>query len=95
MPRGADTLFPGSWFQGGLPSCGQLSLVCLKSVPNSGDAHWLYHEQTRVIQTIALLPIGCESMAYQGIGPVDQRSGTLYWPLQEEFWPLTSPLLWR
>jgi hypothetical protein len=28
-----------------------------------------YHEQTRAIQSVALLSIGCESMAYQGIDP--------------------------
>lgn len=32
-------------------------------------------------------------MAYQGIGPQDQSSGALYWTMQEEFWPFTSPLL--
>jgi len=83
MPRGADTLFPGrasAW--GSILSSEGNSLAAPRlrvsiSVPNTGDAHWLYHEQTRVIQTIALLPIGCESMGYQGIGPVDQRSGVL------------------
>lgn len=71
-PRGSDTLFPGS--RGifppfpcpsgeglvGLPPCPRVS----QSVPTQKETPiGFYHEQTRVIKAVALLPIGCESMA--------------------------------
>jgi len=90
LPRGSDTLFPGLGRDTHLlfsvvPPLGErmaprggpfpmVSCVC-KVCPSKETPIGFYHEQTRVIKAVALLPTGCESMALQGIGP----AGPPFW----------------
>lgn len=105
LPRGTDTLFPGPGVVSlsGFDVSPHLDVGCFEpdggpyrpresqSVPKKEMPIGFYHEQTRAIKAVVSLPIGCESMAYQGIGPSDQRSGILYWTMQEEAWlPLSE-----